>query len=63
MSAVGLLADGGGEPVLPGTVVLRMETTAERAGPSTVRGDGRHVTSSVSRHATSKVGGGRGHAV
>ncbi|MFF3418866.1 hypothetical protein ACFYW9_29875 [Streptomyces sp. NPDC002698] len=37
MSTVGLLTDGGGEPVLPGTVVLRMETTAEPAGPLTAR--------------------------
>lgn len=61
MSTVGLLSDGGGEPVLPGAVVLRMETTAERAGPSTAHGDGRHVTSRLSRHATSKAGDGHGH--
>ena len=32
MQSVKLLADTSGEPVLPGTAVLRMETTARRTG-------------------------------
>ncbi|MFD3590241.1 hypothetical protein [Streptomyces sp. NPDC058683] len=44
MNTVRLLADTNGEPVLPGTPVLRMETT-KCTGRSTARGGCGHATS------------------
>ncbi|MCX5363841.1 hypothetical protein OG864_34740 [Streptomyces sp. NBC_00124] len=50
---VRLVADTSGEPVLPGTAVLRMEATVRRTGRSTERGGRGPATSRASCRVSS----------